>query len=350
MKQYKLYITGILFLILFIACDVNTLDEVKKLDQVVSLVQVGDGTVVLTQGNLIVDKENKLFKKGFGVALSGFGANQGFDVDLELLYNEAPEGCAILTADECFLTLTENSLEKINRLTVPAGVQEKAFYLNLTGAVIDNHPGEVVGVKVKISNLGSYKLNPADTLFVTLNTADFSSKKIEITDTYFLNSTFQREAGTTTRFAPLADWTSNDGLQSSRPDTGAGYDDNCGYLGIERWGSYDNPIINGKIYQTFTLPKGRYLAEADMKKVAVERDTYLLVGDGADLPNDTQITTAVASAEITDEWNNKVLPLEFELAAEKEVSIGFLINIENEVQRILQVSKIRLYRLESFFD
>lgn len=121
-------------------------------------------------------------------------------------------------------------------------------------------------------------------------------------------------------------------------------------MGIERWGSYDTPIINGKIYQTFTLPKGRYLVEADMKKVAVERDTYLLVGDRADLPDDTQITTAIASVEITDEWNNKTLPLEFELTAEKEVSIGFLINIENEVQRILQASKIRLYRLESFFD
>ena len=76
MKQYKLYVTGILSLILFIACDVNTLDEVKKLDQVVSLVQVGDGTVVLTQDNLIVDRENKLFKKGFGIALSGFETNR----------------------------------------------------------------------------------------------------------------------------------------------------------------------------------------------------------------------------------------------------------------------------------
>lgn len=350
MKQYNLYITGVLSLIFFISCEVNTLDEVKKLDQVVSLVQVGDGTVVLTQDNLIVDKENKLFKKSFGVTLSGFETNLGFDVDLKLLYDEVPEGCATLTADECFFTLTENSLEKINHLTVPAGSQGQAFYLNLVGTVIDNHPGEMIGVKVKISNLSSYKLNPVDTLFVTLNTADFSSKKIEITDTYFLNSTFQREAGTTTRFAPLADWTSNDGLKKSRPDTGAGYDANCGYLGIERWGSYDNPVINGKIYQTFTLPKGRYLVEADMKKVAAERDTYLLVGNGADLPNDIQIATALASAAITDEWNNKTLPLEFELTAEKEVSIGFLINIENEVQRILQASKIRLYRLESFFD
>ena len=63
MKQYKLYVTGILSLILFIACDVNTLDEVKKLDQVVSLVQVGDGTVVLTQDNLIVDRENSFLRK-----------------------------------------------------------------------------------------------------------------------------------------------------------------------------------------------------------------------------------------------------------------------------------------------
>ena len=350
MRQFNLYITGFVSLMLLFSCEVNTLDEVQQLDQVVSLVQVGDGTVSLTQDNLIVDKENRLFKKAFGLSLSGFEANQGFDADIELLYDEAPEGCEKMTPDECFLTLTENSTEKINSLNVPAGIQQKAFYLNLAESVVDNHPGKVVGIKIKVSNASQYKLNPVDTVFVTLHTADFASKKIEITDTYFLNSTFQRKPGTTSRFAPLADWTANDGLANSRPDTGAGYDQNCGYMGIERWGSYDAPIINGKIYQTFTLPRGRYLVEADMKKVAVDRDTYLLVASGNGLPDDTQVSTATASVQITDGANGKTLPLEFELAEAKEVSIGFLINIDEQVQRILQASKIRMYRLESFFD
>ena len=351
MKRYKFIYKGIVFILpmLFASCDVDTYEEVTHLEQVVSLVQVSSGTVALSQDNIIVDKENAVLKKVFGVALSGFSANQGFDVDIELTYDNLPEGCTSLTPEECYLTLNQNDTEHINSLNVPSGVQNKAFYVNFTKDCIDNYPDQLVGVKLKLKNLTKYRLNPLDSVYITLNTSDFSAKKIEVTDTYFLNSTFQREAGTTERFAPLADWIANDAVLNSR-SSGAGYDENCGYMGIERWSSGDSPILNGKIYQTFTLPKGRYLVEVDLQKVAVERDTYLMVNLGDGLPDDVEVENSLARIEIKDEHNTKTLPLEFDLSEESAVSIGFLINIENMDQRILQASKIRLYRLESFFD
>lgn len=348
-KQINKWLPALLILFAFNSCSVDTLKEVESLTQVVSLVQTEGGNVTLKADNLIVDKEKQMFRKGFGLALSGFQANTGFSAELALEYDGNPEGSVPLTPEECFLTASKESTEKISSLTVPAGSNQQIFYLNVTRAALEAHQGKIVGVKLRVKSLSNYMLNPLDSVNLTMNMAEFSSKKIDITDRYFLNPTFKRQEGTTTRFANLQDWKANDAVTKSRPE-GAGYDDNCGYLGIERWGSWDNPIINGKIYQTFELPKGRYLVEADMKKVAPERDTYLVAAAGNDLPDDANISTALSAAEITSDKGEKTLPLEFNNEQAQQISIGFLINIENEVQRILQASAIRLYQLESFFD
>ena len=348
-KQTYVWMSALLTLLFVASCDVDTLEDVEKLEQVVSLVQVGDGNVALKADNLIIDKENQMFRKGFGLALSGFKANEGFSADLVLEYDGNPEGTIRLTADECFLTASEEDVNKITNLTVPAGETQKIFYLNITRAALEAHEGETVGVRLRAKNLNGYTLNKLDSANITMNMTEFGSKKINITDRHFLNPTFKRQNGTTTRFANLQDWIANDAVTKSRPD-GAGYDDNCGFLGIERWGSWDNPIINGKIYQTFELPKGRYMVEVDLRTVAPERDTYLVAAAGSGIPDDTGISTAMGSVEIVSGMGQKLLVLEFNNEQTQQVSIGFLINIENEVQRILQASAIRLFQLESFFD
>lgn len=352
MKQIIMKYMGgsaLLAVLLLSSCEVDTLKEVEGLAPVVSLVQVEDGNVALKPDNLIIDKTNQLFRKGFGLALSGFTSNAGFSAALELDYTDVPEGCVKLSAAECYLTSSEESVEKITDLTVPAGVRQKAFYLNITRAALEAHEGDVIAVKLKVRNLSGYELNKLDSAYITMNTTEFGSKKINLTDKYFLNPTFKRQDGTTTRFANLQDWKANAAVTESRAE-GAGYDQNCGYLGIERWGSWDNPIINGKIYQSFELPKGRYKVEVDMKKVAPERDTYIVAATGNKLPDDTGIGTAIASIEITAGADNKLLELEFTVDQPKLVSIGFLINIDEQTQRILQASAIRLFQLESFFD
>lgn len=348
-KQTYAWMSALLALFFFASCNVDTLEEVEKLEQVVSLVQVGDGNVTLKADNLIVDKENQMFRKGFGLSLSGFKTNTGFSADLILEYDGNLEGTIKLTPSECFLTASQNDMSPITNLTVPAGETQRIFYLNITRAALDAHEGQTVGVRLRAKNLNEYTLNKLDSVNITMNMGEFGSKKINITDRYFLNPTFKREEGTTTRFANLQDWTANDAVTKSRAN-GAGYDDNCGCMGIERWGSWDNPIINGKIYQTFELPKGRYMVEVDLRSVATERDTYLVVNKGSDLPDDTAIGTALSKVEITSEDARKLLALEFENEQTQQLSIGFLINIEHEQQRILQASAIRLFKLESFFD
>lgn len=347
-NKYTWRISLLLSPLFFFSCSVDTLEEVKSLEQIVSFVQVNNGTINLTQDNLIIDKNNKTFKKAFGLALSGFETNQGFNADVEIIYDEVPENCETLNSDECFLTASENSTEKISRITVPAGSSQKAFYLNITNSALENHPGKMIGAKIKISNLDRYTLNPIDSVYITLNTADFAAKKIDITDSYFLNTTFQPVDGSS-RFRLLADWEVNDEMRNHGSD-GAGYDANCGYMGVEKWNPGDAPITNGKIYQTFTLPQGEYLVEANLPKVALISGTYILAATGNTLPDLVSIENALGATEITNEYNGKTVSTSFSLNTDQQTSIGFLINITDGSQLILQANKIRMFRLESFFD
>lgn len=352
MKLYILKLAGLfafLSVFLFASCDVDTLEDVENIEQVVSLVQIEDGTITLKADNIIVDKENFMFKKALGLALSGFGDNKGFNADLVLDYDDVPEGCVGLNAGECFLIGTENGTEKITNINVPAGNKSKAFYVGIKREALDANEGKVIAVKLKVRNLDSYKLNSLDSVYITMNTADFGNKKIDVTDKYFLNPTFKRQDGTTTRFANLQDWISNAAVTGSRPE-GAGYDQNCGYLGIERWSSGDKAIINGKIYQSFSLIEGKYRLEVNMEKVAPERATHWIVAEGNGLPDDTGVASAIAHTEVTVDYANKLLPVEFNINQKKQVSIGLLINIDQQTQRIIQASKIKLFKLESFFD
>jgi hypothetical protein len=329
---------------------VDTLKEVENIDPVVSLVQVGEGSVQLNADGLIIDRERRMFRKSFGLALSGFQDNRGFSADLELDYNNIPEGSVPMNANQCFLSAEQDDLQKIAKLTVPAGNKQKIFYLNISEEALIANDGKILGVKLKVNNLNAYKLNPLDSANITLNTLDFAAKKIDVTYDYFLNITFARDpAEPNERFDNLQNWIANDAITQSKP-FGAGYDDNAGFMGIERWSDGDSRIINGKIYQTFTIPAGRYLVEVQLRKIDTDRDTYFVIASGNTLPDASGIETALNAVELTSGIAEKLLPVEFTLREETEISIGFLINIDTGMQKIIQASSIKMYRMESFFD
>lgn len=332
------------------SCKVNTLETVEALEQKVSLVQIDGDRAELKPDNIVVDKEKLLIKKTFGIALSGLKENKGFTADVRLSFDDVPEGYEKMKPDECFLSGEFGGAESNGNITVPARSSQLPFYLNISKSAIDANAGKKLAVKIAVDNVSNYAMNTAKkSAYVLINTADFGTLKTDVTDQYFKNSTFARKAGTTARFADLADWIANDAISKSRP-TGAGFDANAGFLGIERWGSYDSPIIDGKIYQTFSLPAGNYVIEVDMKKVAADRDTYFVVAEGNELPDASGIAGAFAKKEITNASNNVPLVMEFKLAETKKVSIGFLINIDQGVQKIIQASKIKMYKVEGLFD
>jgi hypothetical protein len=348
-KVLKYFIQVWMIGLILSSCSVNTLEEVENLESVVSLVQISEEAINLTADNLIIDKQTLMFRKAFGLALSGFQINEGFNADIVLDYNDIPEGCIPMTPNECFLTLTDTGTERINSLTVPAGSQQGAFYLNITKAALDTHEGSTLGVKISVQNLSKYSLNPLNSTYIILNTNNFASKRVDVTDIYFKNPTFKRKDGTTTRFAPLQDWISNDAINNSRAD-GAGYDQNAGFMGIERWSSGDKSIINGKIFQTFTLPKGRYEVQVNMRQVVPDRDSYILAALGNDLPDDIDVATAIGKHELTTLDAQQLITIEFSLDEDRQVSIGFLFNFDAQTQRVIQASRIYMYRLDSFFD
>jgi hypothetical protein len=348
-KYRYIGVSALVIASLFMSCDVDTLKEVKDIDPVISLVQVGDGSVLLNADDLIVDKQKRIFKKGFGLTLSGFQGNKGFSAELELDYSHIPEGSVAMTAAQCFLTASSEDEQTITSLSVPAGVQQKVFYLNITEDALLANDGKIIGVKLKVKNPNAYRLNPLDSANITLNTVDFASKKIDITYDYFLNITFGRDTSEPNeRFDNLKSWIANDAVALSRP-AGAGYDDNAGFMGIERWGSWDPEIVNGKIYQTFRMSAGRYSVEVQMRKIDADPGTYFVVAPGTSLPDASNIGTAINAVELSTANAEKLVPVEFSLNEEKEVAIGFLVNLTG-VQKIIQASGIKMYRLEGFFD
>jgi Domain of unknown function (DUF5013) len=342
-----LVVTGLLPLA---CCQVDTLKDIKGLEASVSLVQVQDGEVALKPEDVTIDKTNLLVRKTLGISYAGYQPNEAFTATVEMDLDQVPDGYEKFSAGECFINTTTDGKGSTGNVEIAAGTGHQPFYFNVTKAAIDAHATKKMAVKILLRSSSKYKLNTrADAVYLLMDLNDFGTLKVDVTASYFKNTTFNRAPGTTTRFANLADWLANDAVTKSRPD-GAGFDANAGKMGIERWSSGDNPIINGKIYQTFTLPEGNYQVEVAMATVAPDRDTYFVIAAGTDLPNDTQIATAIASKLITADLNGGTLSLPFRIDTKQPVAAGFLLNFDKGVQKILQASGIKMYRIETLFD
>lgn len=350
MMKDTFHIIAAISLLALASCKVDTLADIKGITPTVSLVQTGAGQVSLRLEDLTIDKTNMVLRKTLGIAYAGYEANQSFTADVILDLSEAPEGYEPFSEGECYITTEADGKSPAGSIEVPAGAKTRAFYFNITKAAIDAHPGKKLAAMIRLRNVSSYQLNgKADSVFLLVDMNDFGSLKVDVTGGYFKNTSFARAPGTTDRFASLADWSANDAVNNSRPQ-GAGFDANVGKFGIERWSGGDNPIINGKIYQTFQLPEGNYQVEVAMATVIPDRDTYFAVAAGASLPDDVQIGNAIASKLITAELNQNTLILPFTNPSDQQVTAGFLLNFDQGMQKVLQATTIKMFRIESLFD
>lgn len=131
-----------------------------------------------------------------------------------------------------------------------------------------------------------------------------------------------------------ADWTVNAAARSMQ-NTGASEkvaglnSDNL--LLQAGWGA--NNFTNGKLYQTTTLPKGKYRLTVNMKEYGVKTSTlYLAVAAGSELPDVTDIAdNESVKGFYLFEGENKsasVVQFEFELTEEStEVALGFVCSL-----------------------
>lgn len=138
------------------------------------------------------------------------------------------------------------------------------------------------------------------------------------------------------RWGLLKDWKVNDAVKNQ---SGYGSFDGInggGYLSMEKWTGQPE-ITNGKIYQTITLPAGRYSFEASFEANSVQDPAYKAVAAGSTLPDVSDIGNALASAPLA-------APLSFELSSQATVSIGFVATLTQDKQNF-RAHWVRLYKL-----
>ncbi|GGH19222.1 DUF4998 domain-containing protein [Pedobacter zeae] len=142
------------------------------------------------------------------------------------------------------------------------------------------------------------------------------------------------------RWGTLAGWTTSAGAKNINNNQYGGYEfrNGTGVLSFESGWGINTPVTNGLIYQTITLPAGRYTFRLSGIDQNSGGSRYIAVAVGNTLPNVTDIpTAAIAYANIADG------ELNFSLTQQTTVSIGFGVSIANTGQYI-KVGSVKLLK------
>lgn len=193
-----------------------------------------------------------------------------------------------------------------------------------------------------------------DTVSVDTFYTSFVEKKIELINltSRYLKNTSQPFATSSqaSRWGILADWTVSASVKNA---SGFGsWDKNNNVIAIEGgWGLPDVP--NGKIYQTITLPAGKYMFRTAIFKHGVTGAKSIAVAAGNALPNSADVAaSSIAYVTLpnvdTPTSANKVVDVKFELTQEQQVSMGFVVNFINTASagQFFNVKAVSLYQLQ----
>lgn len=145
------------------------------------------------------------------------------------------------------------------------------------------------------------------------------------------------------RWGIPADWTVSNDVKNA---AGYGGLDAGGWLpgaALSMEAGWGLPAVpNGKIYQTFTLPAGKYSLEVLAGDCSDNPTTkYITVAQGNTLPDIDNVATAIKSMGITKNSLNK---LAFELANPTQVSVGLQAKLP-DTGTFLKVFSIRIFKL-----
>ena len=166
----------------------------------------------------------------------------------------------------------------------------------------------------------------------------------DITALYIANAgiNFDNSDGGTGRWRTPAIWTTTADVRNGGNDIGgldAGSWLPSTALSIEAWWGM-TPIPNGKIYQTFTLPAGKYTFIATAGDCSTGGTKYITVAAGSMLPDIADVpATAIVYKTIAKWADNK---LDFTLTSPTQVAVGMQAGMAAE-GNYMKVFKVRLY-------
>jgi hypothetical protein len=177
--------------------------------------------------------------------------------------------------------------------------------------------------------------------------ADAQNDPNEVPDNFFKNAQwpFEKADWDNNRWGNLLDWTTNEAMRTR--DGRGGYDggwegaaNDKKSLGFERWGDGETQIVNGKLYQTFDLPKGIYkftMSLAGENPIISNNGgdpRYIAAAVGETLPDIENLSSALASTNFAGLTNDKATSIEFTLDAPAKVSAGFVVSFTGTEQNV----------------
>lgn len=136
------------------------------------------------------------------------------------------------------------------------------------------------------------------------------------------------------RWGNPTSWITNTAVRNFRQTEGVFYGGVDAWFGgpqlaMEAGWSTDNmaSIVNGKIYQSPTLPAGQYTFEMDIPDCTAGGDFYTVAVEGEEIPNTENVTSSLAYAKTNSIGTHKIT---FTITSPKKVSLGFVGNVPNK--------------------
>ena len=149
------------------------------------------------------------------------------------------------------------------------------------------------------------------------------------------------------RWGTLADWTTTTPVKNH--DGGVGGIDNLNtstqsLLSFEFWGT--PAIVNGKVYQTGTLPAGNYRLVVTTENINNNlENSYISVAKGSILPDVANIGQSVVSLKFVSNMSNKDHTLSFTLTQPELLSFGVV-----SIMQLVNDSSLRIRSFKLFKD
>jgi hypothetical protein len=239
-----------------------------------------------------------------------------------------------------------------DNLTVSSGAVGTWVRFTKVGDVVDS---VFVPLTQSLTSLDNFK--PGTSVIIrtqylpTANSIDTFSSSMQtvgvmydVTAQYILNAgiNFANSDGGTGRWQTPADWITTPDVRNGGGDVGGL--DNGGWLpskalSLEAWWGM-TAIPNGKIYQSFTLPAGKYKLVVTAGDCSDGGTKYVTVSAGTALPDiDNVRTSSIVYKSITKWADNN---LNFTLASATQVALGIQAGMKAE-GNFMKVFKVRLY-------
>ena len=187
---------------------------------------------------------------------------------------------------------------------------------------------------------------------VTLPSQSYIGITKDLTSLYIKNAGYPfRGYDVSNKWGKPYDWKWNEVMETKNANGGAGFTEyNDGTIQFEttQWsqGYYDN----GKIWQTFTLPEGKYEMRKEVKNAANigsgSTNIHFAVAQGESLPDNEELEKSdiiLSYLKFESEHTNKTsaLPI-FELTEEKTITVGWVVSF-SDICRNIEFKSVRLW-------